>query len=366
MYIFVLFMLASDGSNYHISDTGIFQVMRPSEVFVRPNGEVFLLNFDDAQVLHYDASGTLKQEIGRKGRGPGEFTFPTYMGMDDQHIYIFDLLTEQISTFTLDGTFLESFGIPKSGTEIVRAQKGWFFYEVSMKDMGGAPANLEWTVDQFKSREKIHEIPTTGWGQGMWSNFDGKTMRATYSPMAVKPRMISSSDGKRLYFADAETFKIDVFDGASGKHLYTIQDDKKRLPFDTDWADERAEKRSKDLRKRYPGATINKRYPKYFPAIRALMFDPHGNLVVDRWRGRPDAKHYFTCFDDQGKETTCDYTYKTLRRIVGSVGDNVFVLMFEEDVDAGLARVPLKQVDQFIKDNPISDWSQSRSISISN
>jgi len=363
MLILLLWMSNTDA--VHISETGIYQVMRTNEVFVRPNGEVFLLNFDDAKVQHYAADGRLKAEIGRKGRGPGEFTFPTYIGMDETRLYVYDRLSDMVNVFALDGTFEKQIKVPQQGMEIQRTARGWFSFARSFKHIEGTPATLNWSTDGFDQPKEAGQISTTGWGQGMWSSYDGKTMRATFSPMSVMPHLRVSPDGKRLYVADARDYKIDIYDGTDGHLVQTLKVDADRLPFDTEWADERADEETKDMRAKYPGAQINKLYPEYFPAVRDLMFDTRGFLVVDRWRGRPDDNHLLATFDHDGKEVPTTDSFALLRRLCGVVDGHAFLLVFEAEGEAGLARVPVAEAEAYVQAHPVTDWSQARNISIS-
>ena len=365
--IFLVFtFLFFDEPRLHIAETELYQVMRTEEVFVRPGGELFVLNFDEARVQYYGADGKLKRLIGGRGKGPGEFTFPSYINLIGDHLYIFDELTNLVSVFDLSGQFVRHIRMPSLGVTMNRTLAGWFFFERNLDTMKGSSSILAWTGNDFKSQTELGKIETTGWGRGTSVESDGTKTQITYSPLAVEPKMITSRDGLRFYFADALGFHIDVYDGRSGKRLYVIKNDSARIPFDETWADEKYEESTKGTRRRNAGVKIKKLYPEFFPSIRAMFFDPEGNLVVDRWRGKPDDHHYLAAFNHKGKEIPVKYEWNVLRRLAGIAQGHAYIIMFEKDGDAGISRVPLERVNQFVKDFPVTDWSQHRSISISN
>jgi hypothetical protein len=65
-------------------------------------------------IKRFDKNGHFFQSIGRAGEGPGEFSFPTAMTVDDNdNIYVADRL--HISIFNADGDFIESFRHEMSG-----------------------------------------------------------------------------------------------------------------------------------------------------------------------------------------------------------------------------------------------------------
>lgn len=366
MLNFVFVLMCVDGTPWHVRDAEIFQVMRTNEVFVRPNGEVYVLNFDEARIQYYGADGKLIRNIGRRGKGPGEFTFPTYVTLIGDFIYVFDELNEKVSIFDLKGEFQRRVSPPDQNLLVARGQGGWFFWDQKSGQGDRADSQLEWAKADFEDRTVLFKIPDTGWGAGTRAESDGVNMNISYSPMAVRPGLKVSPDGARCYFADAITFNIRVLDGSTGKQLYVISRDEKPIPFDETWADKRYEDSTERTRKRNPGVKIKKLYPEYFPAIRQMTFDPDGNLAVDRWRGRPDDNHYLVTYNIKGEEVPTKYSWAVLRRYVGKAEGHAFLLMFQEDEDAGLARVPLAEVEDFVKAHPLTDWSQSRSISISN
>lgn len=64
------------------------------------------------RVLVYSLEGKLLRQVGRgRGSGDGEFSFPTYLAVDDQgQLYVSDTLNFRIQVFDPEGQFLQAFG----------------------------------------------------------------------------------------------------------------------------------------------------------------------------------------------------------------------------------------------------------------
>lgn len=365
LLLLYMFLTDADQPELHIADPEIFQVMQADEAFVMPNGEAYILNFDESRVQYYGADGQLKKNIGGRGKGPGEFTFPSFFTVSGDRIYVFDELTTLLSVFSLDGTFKEHVRMPARRMEMAKGLGGWFYWEMSTYTSRGGPAVMKFSPDNFKTSKDILNIENTGWTAGTWvQSSDGK-MKVTYSPLSPTPHLAASPDGKRVYYADPYLFKINVYNGETAELMYTIERDEPRLPFDTEWADEQFEENTQGVRKRNPGVEIEKLYPTHFPAIRYLRFDINGDLMVSRWRGRPEKKFYPVTYDAKGKEKKLAHDWNSIRRIAGATKTHAYVIMFEEDEDTGICKVPRAEAESFIKKHPITDWSMSRSISIS-
>ncbi|MDJ0838203.1 MAG: 6-bladed beta-propeller [Acidobacteriota bacterium] len=366
MVSLLVIILFVDAPQIHIRDTGLFQVMLEDEVYVHPNGEVYVLNFSESQIQHYAADGSLKQKIGGKGKGPGQFTFPIYFKAMNGHLYVQDLLTQSVSVYDMEGKYLNRHRLDSRNLTLQRTRNGWIFWTRHGSPLKGSPSKLEWGGDDFSEKRVLAKIADGGWTSGTWvMNQNGK-LSAGYSPLEVCPQLAVSPDGSRCYYAYPRKFQIDVYDGSTGKFLQSIRSDWDRIPFDKEWAEEKLLEDTEQVRRDMPSLKIHGMFPEYFPAIREMKFDLENNLVVNRWRGRPDDIDYPIAFNAEGKEIPVKYEWNVLRRLAGVVGDIAYIIMFEEGGDAGIAKVEVANVNQFVKDYPVTDWEVTRNINISN
>ncbi|MFQ5695587.1 MAG: 6-bladed beta-propeller [Terriglobia bacterium] len=87
-------------------------------VFRRPTGLALdparrLLYVTDTlrhQVLVLDLGGALLRTIGRRGKGPGEFNYPTALALAGGTLYVADAMNFRVQALTPEGHFLSSFG----------------------------------------------------------------------------------------------------------------------------------------------------------------------------------------------------------------------------------------------------------------
>jgi DNA-binding beta-propeller fold protein YncE len=356
-----MFLLALD---WKITDTGVWQPLRPQEVLIGDSGQVYVLNFDDAEIGHYAASGEKIGTIGRKGQGPGEFTYATGIFYEKGKIYVQDLLNQSISIFDDKGTYQHSVRIPLRGVVLRRVANGWIYGDWRNISPDDPSAKLYLGDDGLEEIKEVLTIPDRGFSEGSMVMSDGSKVVARYSPITKQPRLEVSPDGKTAYLTDLDKLLIKVIDVASGKVVREIKHDEPRLPFDTEWAEEKFQE------SRSPEDTNDwdKMFPEYFPIIRDFKVLPDGTLMINRWRGRPGEANYPIALDPLGQEVPVKFPWEVVQRMIGIRDGMVYLTMFEVgDEEGWVSRVALADAAQFVKDHPIDpDASSSRSISISN
>lgn len=79
-----------------------------TDIAFGPNGRVFITDgYGNARVLEYTADGKRVKQWGKAGSGPGEFSLPHSIQIDqEEKIYIADRENGRIKEFDLDGKFL--------------------------------------------------------------------------------------------------------------------------------------------------------------------------------------------------------------------------------------------------------------------
>ena len=77
-----------------------------SALYVDDYENIYLIEGNERQVRVFDKYGKFKRKFGRKGRGPGEWIYPTYVYVKDSVIYVVDGGNIKISQYDLNGRFL--------------------------------------------------------------------------------------------------------------------------------------------------------------------------------------------------------------------------------------------------------------------
>lgn len=111
-------VMVYDALGLHLQTVGdATQLQRPTGVAVDPDGSrIYVIDRADNdselhRVLAYGPDGTLLQEIGRRGRGEGEFNVPVQgVVTPDGQLHVLDAGNFRVQTFDAGGRFLRSFG----------------------------------------------------------------------------------------------------------------------------------------------------------------------------------------------------------------------------------------------------------------
>lgn len=69
----------------------------------------FVYDVRKGQVLELDENGKVINEVGRSGRGPGEYTFVNNMFVREQHLYVIDIIQFMAHQYDMEGNFVSSF-----------------------------------------------------------------------------------------------------------------------------------------------------------------------------------------------------------------------------------------------------------------
>ncbi len=115
---------------------------RIARIHVGPDGQMAIPELTDATIKLYNASGTLETSFGRKGRGPGEFTFVSRVGWIGDTMWVSDMKQRRISWFTADGKLIRTQASPVvtnkpvSGISGPNADRVGFFVASHMRSDG--------------------------------------------------------------------------------------------------------------------------------------------------------------------------------------------------------------------------------------
>ena len=363
MLLFLLTSLFLD-NGWVIEETEIFQPLQRHEVIVAPSGEVYIVNFAESRVQHYDAEGGKLPQIGRKGKGPGEFTYPSQFFLFDEKIYVYDWLESTVSSFALDGSFISRHQTPQPNVILVRVKGGWIYGTWGLIAMG-RPAALFWASEDFSENKELLALESSGYSQGNWMWNDGDGAVAYYSRLPTRPILVASPDGRRAYLTDQSVFALTVIDAEQKAITGKIKRDDRPVPFDEEWGREGFD----EVRKRRKATNSNIRFvvntPDYFPVIRSALFDPDGHLVVDRWRGRPDENHYAITLDHAGGELPQKWPYAMLDRLLGVRDGLAYISCFEEETEeASIVRVPLEKAAAYVAAHPLFSRDHGMTINV--
>ncbi len=355
-YFSLLFCLAYEGEGaWEIGNTGIFQPLRTDEVIVAPGGEIFILNFKEAHIVHYDENGQQKGSIGFKGKGPGGLTYPVSFFLQDDRLYVQDLINSSVSLFQAkDGAFLKRVRLPRRNLTLAKVSTGWLYGDWGAAENAGQPSRLYWADTDFEKSELLYTLQSSGIQGGMTIENNNGEVNAVFTPLSSQPELRVSWDGRLAYLSEPEGFEIQVIDAERRQIAHTVKRAEAPIPFDEEWGLERRAQIDKMRPSRDRQIKIKNDFPEYFPVVRDMRLDVNGHLVVDKWMGRPDKRHNLIALDPTGKEKAASHDWEVLSRLVAVRGSWAYITIFDnENEEAGLARCPLSEVERFVAETPI-------------
>ncbi|MDL2717668.1 MAG: SMP-30/gluconolactonase/LRE family protein, partial [Acidobacteriota bacterium] len=118
-------------------------------VFNSANRNLYVVDTLASKVLAFDLSGRKVLEFGRRGQGPGELNYPTWIAADARGaIYVSDTLNFRVQSFAADGTFRFAFGSLGDGPGAFSAPKG----------VAVGPEGLVYVVDGRQDRVEAFSL----------------------------------------------------------------------------------------------------------------------------------------------------------------------------------------------------------------
>jgi DNA-binding beta-propeller fold protein YncE len=106
-----VYQLSGDGKQYkRFNDT--VNLVRPTGIaYSESSGEIWVVETGSHRISVFNRSGVRTGTIGKRGSGPLEFNFPTYIWIDSSgRIYIVDSMNFRIQILSSKGDFIGSFG----------------------------------------------------------------------------------------------------------------------------------------------------------------------------------------------------------------------------------------------------------------
>ena len=359
MIFLLLAILMEDGleSALKLTGTGIYQPLRKGDVAVSPRGDVFILHFDEAKVLHYDAQGRQLEAIGRKGRGPGEFEYPSALYFEDGKLYVYDMGSTSASLFDEDGAYIDKTRFPDRGLDVAKAAGGWLFGNWRFSTNPGAPVALKWTDASLGETRIVAEWPRPSGTGGVMvrSSSSSGPPKIPYNPVREETSMVISPDGKWAYIRHPGSFKISVVDVTAKKIVHAITREETAVPFNEDWGQAQFEKFKERNQRMTMRLEFVPKFPDYFPIVRGLHMSAEGYPVVELWTSRPDRETRAVALTRKGQEVKLPYRPENARRIMAVQGGDAYISLFDKtDEEAALIRCPVNAIDQVIEAHPIT------------
>lgn len=97
--IFELFEQSSSEVFYEENDDVLIAGIGDATIH---NDQLFIIDDKDTKVVELSENGDLKQELGKSGRGPGEYVNPVNLGIDGDDLFLLDQSLARITKYNYD------------------------------------------------------------------------------------------------------------------------------------------------------------------------------------------------------------------------------------------------------------------------
>jgi len=105
---------------WEIKTTNLFYPLYTSEVLIHPRGDVYIVKFTNAKVLHFGTDGKKIADIDGKGEGPGEFIYPGVIGLRGDNFWVMDYIDSSFTIFSREGKVTDTLKPPLLHIDVVQ------------------------------------------------------------------------------------------------------------------------------------------------------------------------------------------------------------------------------------------------------
>lgn len=343
-----LFLLCFGGENpYYIESTEIYQPLFRPQAALASSGELFLLSTDPPSILVYDNHGHLVRTIGKNGRGPGEFTRPRFIFLDES---LFVVEANRFHIFSLDGSHQSTSRFPDRGI-YAKVSGGWTAKVTSLSLDQGEILGFDGSFNSKRVLAKWGEDETPRAGPA-----DASKILDHHTLFQERAFFLIGPNAERAYFRAPFANEILIFDTKEFLLLNTIHVEAPRVRIPDQYVEGYLEK-SKERWRRRGTSPPNYEIPKYFPIISHMEVGEDGILIVLSPDPKNPTGNQVRYFSQDGSSAKGILSPEAAFRVVGLKDGLAYVSMFEDDEEVKIARIPLNQVNAFVARTPITFFS---------
>jgi hypothetical protein len=268
---------------------------------------IYISDYKANNIKKFDSSGKFIKVIGRKGQGPGEFSYPFWIAVADDRLFVWDMMNMRLCALSLEGEFIKSitFQISEGRPQKLRSlPDGNVVIELEKIYFGEADKPQDCTIEIYSPDL---EPKKTVYSQQVWRN---KYMRVesvfTNIPQPFSPLVYwdVTPDGK-IVIGYSKNYELEIYDIIKGKlfsfrHDYEpvkVTDEDKEVFFSGI-----AFSRDGVMQRGAPDfVRKNTEFPKIKPSFDGILIDSERNILVHSYRkNKAEQPKFFDAFDSKG------------------------------------------------------------------
>lgn len=238
-------------------------------------GNIFIVDPNACRVRKYDKKGRLQLSIGRQGEGPGEFSRPVTMYLDEAgRIYVLEMRKAHV--FTPEGDFVKTVLASSFMADCVPAGDG------ALVMMGYVPreTGINWGIrkvdDKGEVLKTVAEFPGNPFGQGGVVIHHDYTPELRISPWGRGGFIYGYTTEYKLYGCDASGTEVLVFEKDEPRQAVSRREKNEILDEFTASLSRAGEAWPRDELERMANM------PDHRPFFKGLKVDDAGRVYVQR------------------------------------------------------------------------------------
>jgi hypothetical protein len=277
--------------SFGAEESGPGTVYKSGQFAVDARNRVFIFESGDGVIKLFGDDGRFLKAIGRKGQGPGEFSYVFFLGFcPDGRLLVTDFQNKRTSFFGPEGDFLTSFQWGKNISLPILVLDGAYIVQESLYDAGGSKL--------FVKSYDLEGTEIKNWGEfsmpPMKQTTQGEvaiTVGIPYGPSSV---LTGDPVHRRIYHCLSDKYLIEVFD-QDGRIFRKIDRPYERPPVtDADKTEFLARtggsQRIAEIYKDVP-------WPKLKTVTERMLCDDRGFLWVATNETKAEAERKLTAYD---------------------------------------------------------------------
>ena len=305
---------------------------KPLSLTTDKDGNIYILDMNSMSLKKFDKNGKFVKSIGRRGQGPGELFYPSFVMMIEDTLTIMSQGQKKISRFTTDGDFINDkrmemdIQLPKTYDN-----KNIVSYTVVFNQNETSP-KIKFSLSLLDKNLKVtnafekKEIDIQDFAQG----------KVNISDLLIP--FIPANNKVYLSENDDNQYKINIYD-MGGKKISTIKKQYKRIKNTTEEKEEFQSYMDNNNQGMNGGGMKLENFKKAFST---MYYDKYDRLLVVPEVDRKDDKEgaYIDIFKDGVFLNRVDFEInKGLKNLGGFsfmqkqlffIGDRLYVLNMED------------------------------------
>lgn len=262
---------------------------------------VFILNREKLAIDVYDSEGNFITQLGRKGRGPGEFHQINWMQILNNHLYVFDKRLKQVQVFSLEslvyvntiqtlpkniGQFLQTPFMIHHPIKVINDSTFLYRFEDMSKLRDGRKLiegkEAVMDISFYLFNTNMHLQPDTVLYQKgrKFANIMVNGSSATVFYEFTRKALFALSDNNRIYAARTQDFLIKVYN-LKGKYLKAFYYPYTRASLSDSQIDSVINSSKNSIMQQAMHKYKDKtNLPNTWPALNSMRFDDQNRLWI--------------------------------------------------------------------------------------